>query len=95
MCRASGAIYLSCPIFGPPPVAQSAQLLLVVSGDKAAREFVKPLIKPAIGRSIIDVGDDVKKGECSLALCTPCILHSGVSTDMGMSVTGRMGGYYS
>ncbi|CAD6569799.1 MAG: hypothetical protein TREMPRED_005454, partial [Tremellales sp. Tagirdzhanova-0007] len=59
--REAGAIYLSCPVFGNPPVAKAAQLVLVVSGAEEGRSRLKPLLVPAIGRSIIDVGEDVGK----------------------------------
>jgi len=72
--KETGLIYLSTPIFGPPPVAKSAQLLLVVSGDAKAREFIKPIIKPAIGKSIIDVGDNVMKATTLKLLGNLCIL---------------------
>lgn len=60
--REVGAIYLSCPVFGPPPVAKAAQLILVVSGAEEGRNHIRPLLVPAIGKSIIDVGEDVGKG---------------------------------
>lgn len=60
--RDCGAVYLSSPAFGPPAVAKSAQLLLVLAGDSAAKEKVKPLLVPAVGKAVLDVGDEAVKG---------------------------------
>ncbi|ORY26971.1 NAD binding domain of 6-phosphogluconate dehydrogenase-domain-containing protein [Naematelia encephala] len=69
-----GATYLSCPVFGPPAVAKAAQLVLVVSGAEEGRDRVKPLLVPAVGKSIIDVGEDVGKGASLKLLGNTCIL---------------------
>lgn len=53
--------FLSCPVFGTPPVAQAAQLLLVISGNYHAKKHVARALVPALGRKIMDFGSDVEK----------------------------------
>ncbi|KAL7418786.1 hypothetical protein Q5752_006469 [Cryptotrichosporon argae] len=71
---AKGATYLSSPVFGPPAVAKTAQLLLVLGGAPAAKERVKPILVPAIGKAIIDVGEQAAKGVTLKLLGNTCIL---------------------
>ncbi|CAG8511771.1 3351_t:CDS:2 [Ambispora gerdemannii] len=52
---------LHCPVWGPPALAKSAQLVIITSGDRHAIDRVSPFLVPVIGRKIIDVGKDVKK----------------------------------
>ncbi|GAA5961463.1 hypothetical protein JCM8115_003458 [Rhodotorula mucilaginosa] len=56
-----GAVYLCAPVFGPPPMAQEAKLVFVLSGDVFAKKKVAPYLVPAIGRRILDVGSDVER----------------------------------
>ncbi|KZT54131.1 hypothetical protein CALCODRAFT_22767 [Calocera cornea HHB12733] len=53
--------FLMCPIFGPPAAAKSAQLVLVLAGAHAAKKEVAYALVPAIGRKIIDVGENVER----------------------------------
>ncbi|KAI9818746.1 MAG: hypothetical protein M1827_007566 [Pycnora praestabilis] len=70
----NGMHYLACPVFGPPAAAKTAGLLVVVSGDSSSREVVKPILVPAIGKKIIDCGDDASKGALLKILGNNCIL---------------------
>ncbi|WRT66403.1 uncharacterized protein IL334_003359 [Kwoniella shivajii] len=56
-----GATYLACPVFGRPPAAEAAKLLIVLSGPQEAKDRVKELLIPVIGDRSVDVGEDVKK----------------------------------
>ncbi|GAA5900271.1 hypothetical protein JCM6882_002294 [Rhodosporidiobolus microsporus] len=56
-----GLLYLQCPVFGPPPMAKSAQLVFVLSGDVFAKKRVLPYLVPAIARKSIDVGSNVER----------------------------------
>ncbi|OCF74583.1 hypothetical protein I204_04962 [Kwoniella mangroviensis CBS 8886] len=56
-----GATYLSCPVFGRPPMAEASKLLIIFSGPEEVREKVKGILIPAVGDRIVDVGEDVKK----------------------------------
>ncbi|KAI1088913.1 NAD(P)-binding protein [Rostrohypoxylon terebratum] len=69
-----GSSFLSCPVFGPPTVAKSANLLIVLSGDETARIVLKKYIVPALGRAVIDCGDDTRKGSLLKILGNSCIL---------------------
>ncbi|RSH87341.1 hypothetical protein EHS25_003250 [Saitozyma podzolica] len=59
--KEKGAIYLATPVFGQPVAAKAKQLINLVSGAKEGREYVSPIF-PAIGKKVIDVGEDVGKG---------------------------------
>ncbi|GAA6034441.1 hypothetical protein JCM8097_002726 [Rhodosporidiobolus ruineniae] len=56
-----GLLYLQCPVFGPPPAAESAQLVFVLSGDVFAKRLVLPFLVPSMARKSIDVGSDVER----------------------------------
>ena len=63
-----GVYYLQCPVFGPPPVAQDAQLVFVLSGEYRAKKRVEQFIVPALARKVIDVGSNVERA-ASFKLC--------------------------
>lgn len=69
-----GVHFLSCPVFGPPAAAKSAQLLLTVSGDAQARETVKFYLVPTIGKGVMDCGDMTRKAALLKILGNNCIL---------------------
>ncbi|XDG07406.1 hypothetical protein ABKA04_007021 [Annulohypoxylon sp. FPYF3050] len=69
-----GSSFLSCPVFGPPAAAQSANLLVVLSGDETSRTVLKKYIVPTLGRAIIDCGEDTRKGALLKILGNSCIL---------------------
>ncbi|GAA5861450.1 hypothetical protein JCM8547_006131 [Rhodosporidiobolus lusitaniae] len=56
-----GLMFLACPVFGPPPAAKSAQLVIVLSGDVFAKRTVLPFLVPALARKSIDVGSNVER----------------------------------
>ncbi|KAJ4472579.1 NAD(P)-binding protein [Lentinula edodes] len=53
--------YLSCPVFGRPNVADKAQLLIVMAGEYRSKKEVAYLLVPAVGRKVIDLGENVEK----------------------------------
>ncbi|WWD17269.1 hypothetical protein CI109_101707 [Kwoniella shandongensis] len=59
--KSVGATYIASPVFGRPPMAEAAKLLIVLSGPEAVKEKLKPHLVPALGNRLIDVGEDVKK----------------------------------
>lgn len=66
--RQVGVTYIASPVMGAPIKAAVGELILLIAGDLVAREKVLPLLIPVIGKSKIDLGEDV--GEAlSLKLC--------------------------
>lgn len=53
--------FLSCPVFGPPPLAASAQLMIVMAGNIHAKRHVAHVLVPSVGRKVLDMGNDVEK----------------------------------
>ncbi|KAF9469768.1 hypothetical protein BDZ94DRAFT_1243214 [Collybia nuda] len=53
--------FITCPVFGTPPIAEKAQLLLIMSGDYSSKKLAARLLVPAIGRKIMDLGENVEK----------------------------------
>ncbi|KAJ3731954.1 hypothetical protein DFJ43DRAFT_348922 [Lentinula guzmanii] len=53
--------YISCPVFGRPNVADKAQLLIVMAGEYRSKKEVAYLLVPAVGRKVIDLGENVEK----------------------------------
>lgn len=56
-----GCFYLACPVFGPPPMAETAKLVFVLSGDYWAKKHITEFVVPSMGRKCIDVGSNVER----------------------------------
>lgn len=50
------------PVFGAPPAADAAQLLVVMAGDYRSKKEVANILIPAVGRKVIDLGGNLEKG---------------------------------
>ena len=59
---------ITSPVFGSPAVADKAQLLIIMSGDYRAKKELAYLFVPAIGRKVIDLGENIEKGESHQSL---------------------------
>lgn len=53
--------FITSPIFGPPPAADKATLVVAMSGDYRSKKEVAFLLVPAVGRKVIDLGENVEK----------------------------------
>ncbi|KAJ4485727.1 NAD-P-binding protein [Lentinula aciculospora] len=53
--------YISSPVFGRPNVADKAQLLIVMAGEYRSKKEAAYLLVPAVGRKVIDLGENVEK----------------------------------
>lgn len=49
------------PVFGAPPAADAAQLVVVMAGDYRSKKEVAHLLVPAMGRKVIDLGGNLEK----------------------------------
>lgn len=56
-----GATFIAAPVFGASPVAAAGKLIFAVSGPVTVVETIRPLIMNVMGRSIIEMGEDVRK----------------------------------
>mmetsp|Transcript_77359 Transcript_77359/g.208787 ORF Transcript_77359/g.208787 Transcript_77359/m.208787 type:complete len:320 (-) Transcript_77359:11-970(-) len=65
--KAKGAYFVSCPVFGRPPVAAAKRLIAVLGGEQAALDRVTPLIQ-ATSQKIVVAGDSPDKSN-TLKLC--------------------------
>ncbi|KAL2814028.1 6-phosphogluconate dehydrogenase family protein [Aspergillus granulosus] len=63
-----GATFIASPVFGASPVAAAGKLIFAMAGPASALETVKPLILDVMGRSIINMGEDVRKSSL-LKIC--------------------------
>ncbi|ORY26073.1 6-phosphogluconate dehydrogenase [Naematelia encephala] len=54
-------VFLSCPVFGVPRAAESADLILAISGDYFAKKHVAHALVPAIARRVMDLGSNVER----------------------------------
>ncbi|WVN84870.1 uncharacterized protein L203_100006 [Cryptococcus depauperatus CBS 7841] len=54
-------VFLSCPVFGIPRAAETADLILAISGDYFAKKHVAHQLVPAIGKKVMDLGSDVER----------------------------------
>lgn len=70
----NGISYCSCPVFGPPAAAKSASLLVVLSGQPEAQETLRKYIVPAIGKAVIECGEDCSQATLLKILGNNCIL---------------------
>ncbi|KAI8298490.1 hypothetical protein K4K59_002807 [Colletotrichum sp. SAR11_240] len=57
----AGAFFISSPVFGASPMAAAGKLIFAMAGPSAALEKVRPYVIDVMGRSIIDMGEDVRK----------------------------------
>ncbi|KAI8990652.1 NAD-P-binding protein [Trametes punicea] len=53
--------FVASPVFGPPAVANAAQLIIVMSGDYRSKKEVAHLLIPAVGRKVMDLGGNIEK----------------------------------
>ncbi|KAG1766408.1 NAD(P)-binding protein [Suillus occidentalis] len=53
--------FVTSPIFGPPKGADSATLVIAMSGDYRSKKEIAFLLVPAVGRKVIDLGGNVEK----------------------------------
>ena len=53
--------FLSCPVFGVPHAAESAHLVLAISGDYFSKKHVAHALVPAIARKVMDLGSNVER----------------------------------
>jgi 3-hydroxyisobutyrate dehydrogenase-like beta-hydroxyacid dehydrogenase len=56
-----GASFIASPVFGASAMAAAGKLIFAMAGPKASTELVKPLVLNVMGRSIIDLGEEVSK----------------------------------
>ncbi|KAI9933626.1 hypothetical protein MW887_008099 [Aspergillus wentii] len=56
-----GAVFISSPVFGASAVAAAGKLIFVMAGPANALEIARPYIIDVMGRSIINMGEDVRK----------------------------------
>lgn len=65
--QAAGASYISCPVFGRPPVAAAAKLVVIPAGPHDAVKRVDSILK-CISQKIVHVGDNPSNASI-LKLC--------------------------
>ncbi|OAX40889.1 NAD(P)-binding protein [Rhizopogon vinicolor AM-OR11-026] len=53
--------FVTSPIFGPPALADTGKLVIAMSGDYRSKKEVAFLLVPAVGRKVIDLGENVEK----------------------------------
>jgi 3-hydroxyisobutyrate dehydrogenase-like beta-hydroxyacid dehydrogenase len=57
MCKAAGAEFVACPVFGPPAAAEAGKLICVPSGPKASIDRLLPFTIDVIARENIIFAD--------------------------------------
>lgn len=53
--------FLCAPVFGPPPFAKDAQLVMAIAGQYSAKKRVSHALCPAVVRKVMDLGSDVER----------------------------------
>ncbi|KAI1844045.1 hypothetical protein JX265_009691 [Neoarthrinium moseri] len=85
----AGAKFVAAPVFGASPVAEAGRLIFVSAGPESARMAIDPYLKGVMGRSIIDMGEDVSKSsllKIAGNICTglgPAILEQMLGDNFG------------
>lgn len=54
--KAAGSTYLTSPVFGRPEAAAAKKLWICISGNKTAKETVKPILE-CMGQGVVDFGE--------------------------------------
>ncbi|OHW91557.1 6-phosphogluconate dehydrogenase family protein [Colletotrichum incanum] len=57
----AGVTFIASPVFGASPMAAAGKLIFAMAGPSTAIERLRPYIINVMGRSIIDMGEDVRK----------------------------------
>ena len=55
------ALFIASPVFGASAMAAAGKLIFAMAGPTAALATIKPFVLNVMGRSIIDLGEDVRK----------------------------------
>ncbi|KAL3481117.1 NAD binding domain of 6-phosphogluconate dehydrogenase-domain-containing protein [Aspergillus californicus] len=66
--KEQGATFISSPVFGASPVAAAGKLIFAIAGPVSAINTITPLIQDVMGRSIINMGEDVRRSSL-LKIC--------------------------
>lgn len=53
--------FITAPVFGAPPAADAAQLVIAMSGEVRAKRDIAYLMVPYVGRKVVDLGNNVEK----------------------------------
>lgn len=53
--------FLSCPVFGVPHAAETADIILAMSGDYFAKKHAGHALVPAMARKVMDLGSNVER----------------------------------
>lgn len=67
-------------MFGAPPAANKAQLVIIMSGDYRSKKEVAYLLVPAVGRKVVDLGGNLEKGRSYFRYLFTRLFHSLVCT---------------
>lgn len=79
-----GAIFVASPVFGASPMAAAGKLIFSMAGPAATIDRLGPFILSAMGRSIINMGEDVRKA--SLLKISGCVFRLSLSQSGQMNV---------
>ncbi|KAI0931630.1 hypothetical protein AcV7_001037 [Taiwanofungus camphoratus] len=52
---------VTCPVFGPPAAADTAQLICILAGDYRSKKEVAHMLVPAVGKKAVDLGGNLEK----------------------------------
>ncbi|KAG7452219.1 NAD-P-binding protein [Guyanagaster necrorhizus] len=67
---------VTCPVIGAPKAADARQLIIVMSGDYRSKKDVAYLLVPAVGRRVIDLGENLEKAPTCKLIANSMILGS-------------------
>ncbi|KAI1861296.1 uncharacterized protein JN550_010975 [Neoarthrinium moseri] len=70
----AGAKFVAAPVFGASPVAEAGRLIFVSAGPESARMAIDPYLKGVMGRSVIDMGEDVSKSSLLKIAGNICVI---------------------
>jgi 3-hydroxyisobutyrate dehydrogenase-like beta-hydroxyacid dehydrogenase len=65
---------ITSPVFGAPAAADKAQLILCMSGDYRSKKEAAFVLVPAMARKVIDLGQNLEKGEYRNAKLTTALM---------------------
>lgn len=57
-------------MFGTPAVAAKSNLLIVMSGDYRSKKEAAYVLVPAVGRKVVDLGENLEKGRSFVVAVT-------------------------
>ncbi|KAI1370857.1 6-phosphogluconate dehydrogenase [Hypoxylon crocopeplum] len=70
----AGGEFVAAPVFGASPMAEAGKLIFVTAGPSSATKRIAPYLDNVMGRSVIDMGEEVTKSSLLKIAGNICVI---------------------